>query len=59
MYEHQVYRTASAAPPNGVATLALREWAGLAGYYFTGRIDEMLPGPETIGPQVPDTTRSD
>lgn len=28
-----------------VATLALREWAGLVGYYLTGRIDEMLPGP--------------
>lgn len=28
-----------------VANLALREWAGLAGYYMTGRIDELLPGP--------------
>lgn len=28
-----------------VSNLALREWAGLAGYYLTGRIDELLPGP--------------
>lgn len=28
-----------------VASLALREWAGLAGYYMTGRIDELVPGP--------------
>lgn len=27
--------------------LALREWVGLAVYYFTGRIDSPLPGPET------------
>ncbi|MDQ0346224.1 YdcF family protein [Ancylobacter vacuolatus] len=26
--------------------LALREWVGLAVYYFTGRIDSPLPGPE-------------
>ena len=28
-----------------VATMALREWTGLIGYYLTGRIDELLPGP--------------
>lgn len=28
-----------------VSNLALREWAGLAGYYLTGRIDELVPGP--------------
>ncbi|WP_236884143.1 YdcF family protein [Devosia sp. A16] len=28
-----------------VSSLALREWAGLLGYYLTGRIDEVLPGP--------------
>ncbi|MGV3491951.1 MAG: YdcF family protein [Devosia sp.] len=28
-----------------VATMALREWTALAGYYLTGRIDELLPGP--------------
>ncbi len=28
-----------------VGNLALREWAGLIGYYVTGRIDELVPGP--------------
>lgn len=28
-----------------VSNLALREWAGLLGYYLSGRIDELLPGP--------------
>jgi len=28
-----------------VSNLALREWAGLLGYWLTGRIDELLPGP--------------
>lgn len=28
-----------------VATMALREWTGLAGYYLTGRIDQLVPGP--------------
>ncbi|MBL8593086.1 MAG: YdcF family protein [Devosia sp.] len=28
-----------------VSTIALREWTGLLGYYLTGRIDELLPGP--------------
>lgn len=28
-----------------VSNLALREWAGLLGYYLTGRIDQILPGP--------------
>lgn len=28
-----------------VSSLALREWTGLLGYYLTGRIDEVLPGP--------------
>jgi uncharacterized SAM-binding protein YcdF (DUF218 family) len=28
-----------------VGSTALREWIGLAGYYLTGRIDELLPGP--------------
>lgn len=28
-----------------VATIALREWTGLIGYYLTGRIAESLPGP--------------
>ena len=28
-----------------VSSIAIREWLGLAGYYLTGRIDEMLPGP--------------
>ncbi len=34
-----------AAENIAVATLAFREWAGLAGYRLTGRIDEWLPGP--------------
>lgn len=29
-----------------VTTLALREWAGLAAYNLTGRIDELLPSPK-------------
>jgi uncharacterized SAM-binding protein YcdF (DUF218 family) len=29
----------------GVATMALREWTGLIGYYLVGKIDEILPGP--------------
>lgn len=34
------------SPENmAVTTTALREWAGLAGYYLTGRIDELVPGP--------------
>ena len=28
-----------------VATIALREWTGLVGYYLVGKIDEILPGP--------------
>lgn len=28
-----------------VSNIALREWVGLLGYYLTGRIDEVLPGP--------------
>jgi uncharacterized SAM-binding protein YcdF (DUF218 family) len=28
-----------------ISNIALREWAGLLGYYMTGRIDEILPGP--------------
>ncbi len=28
-----------------VATMALREWTALVGYYLTGRIDELVPGP--------------
>lgn len=28
-----------------VSNLALREWAGLLGYYLTGRIEEVLPAP--------------
>lgn len=28
-----------------VSNLALREWAGLIGYYMTGRIEELVPGP--------------
>lgn len=28
-----------------VSNLALREWAGLIGYYLTGRIEELVPGP--------------
>jgi len=28
-----------------VSNLALREWTGLLGYYLSGRIDELLPGP--------------
>lgn len=28
-----------------VTTLAIREWIGLAAYYLTGRIDELLPRP--------------
>ncbi|HEV2518249.1 MAG TPA: YdcF family protein [Devosia sp.] len=34
------------SPENmAVSSIALREWAGLLGYYLTGRIDEVLPGP--------------
>lgn len=29
-----------------ISNIALREWLGLAGYYATGRIDELLPGPK-------------
>ena len=25
--------------------LAMREWVGLAGYYFTGKTDALFPGP--------------
>lgn len=28
-----------------IASTAVREWAGLLGYYLTGKIDELLPGP--------------
>lgn len=28
-----------------ISNIALREWAGLLGYYVTGRIGEVLPGP--------------
>ncbi len=28
-----------------VSHIAIREWLGLLGYYATGRIDELLPGP--------------
>lgn len=28
-----------------ISNIALREWVGLAGYYLTGRIDEIVPGP--------------
>jgi uncharacterized SAM-binding protein YcdF (DUF218 family) len=28
-----------------VATIALREWTGLLGYYLAGKIDEVFPGP--------------
>ena len=28
-----------------VSNVALREWAGLLGYYLAGKIDEVLPGP--------------
>jgi uncharacterized SAM-binding protein YcdF (DUF218 family) len=28
-----------------VTTMALREWTALAGYYLTGRIDELVPAP--------------
>jgi uncharacterized SAM-binding protein YcdF (DUF218 family) len=28
-----------------ISNVALREWAGLVGYYLTGRIDEVVPGP--------------
>jgi uncharacterized SAM-binding protein YcdF (DUF218 family) len=34
------------SPENlAVSSIALREWAGLLGYYLTGRIEELLPGP--------------
>ena len=34
------------SPENiAVATIALREWAGLLGYWMVGKIDEVLPGP--------------
>ena len=34
------------SPENiSVATIALREWAGLVGYKLTGKIDEWVPGP--------------
>jgi len=28
-----------------ISSVALREWIGLAGYYLTGRIDQLVPGP--------------
>ena len=28
-----------------ISNIALREWIGLFGYYLTGRIDEVVPGP--------------
>jgi uncharacterized SAM-binding protein YcdF (DUF218 family) len=28
-----------------ISNVALREWLGLLGYYLTGRIDDLLPGP--------------
>lgn len=34
------------SPENlAVSSIALREWTGLLGYYLTGRIEEVLPGP--------------
>jgi uncharacterized SAM-binding protein YcdF (DUF218 family) len=37
---------ADQSPENmAVSSIALREWTGLLGYYLTGRIDEVLPGP--------------
>lgn len=29
-----------------ITTMAIREWIGLAGYWLSGRIDTVLPGPE-------------
>jgi len=34
-----------AAENLAISNIALREWIGLFGYYLTGRIDELVPGP--------------
>jgi uncharacterized SAM-binding protein YcdF (DUF218 family) len=39
-------KLAQAAENLAISNIALREWLGLAGYYLTGRIDEILPGPD-------------
>ncbi len=38
-------KLAQAAENLAITNIVLREWLGLAGYYLTGRIDEILPGP--------------
>ena len=43
--EGPAFRLGSAAENVAVASVALREWAGLAGYYLTGKIDALVPGP--------------
>src|SRR5690606_15779763 len=36
----------NAADALQATTTAIREWIGLAAYYLSGRIDDVLPGPE-------------
>lgn len=39
------FRPGSASDNLAVASVAAREWAGLVGYYLSGKIDQILPGP--------------
>lgn len=43
--EGPAFRLGSAQENVAVASVALREWAGLAGYYLMGKIDALVPGP--------------
>jgi len=35
-----------------ISNVGLREWVGLVGYYLTGRIDEVVPGPMPAAPKT-------
>ncbi len=43
--ESLAFNPESASDNLAVASVAAREWAGLVGYYLSGKIDQMLPGP--------------
>lgn len=41
------FKPESASDNLAVASVAAREWAGLLGYYLSGKIDQILPGPQS------------
>jgi uncharacterized SAM-binding protein YcdF (DUF218 family) len=43
--EGPAFNPESASDNLAVASVAAREWAGLVGYYLSGKIDQILPGP--------------